>query len=551
MTQTARSIEEPRELFLLGDEAVARAALDAGISAAYGYPGTPSTEAFEYLSRNAEGRRATWCTNEKVAVESALGVSLVGRRSLVVMKHVGLNVAADAFINAALVSIRGGLVVAVADDPGMHSSQNEQDSRFYADFAHVVCLEPADHQEAYDMTREAFVLSERFHIPVLVRLVTRLAHSRGSFAVRPVEPERALRGADEPRDWILLPPNARRLWGDLLAAQAEMTAANEASPFNRLAEGDPASRLGVVTTGMARAYYAECLHELKVRPHHLHIGAYPLPGELVRQLCGRVDRLLVLEEGYPYLERLLVGLLPPPLEIAGKLSGQVPRTGELTPDIVRRAFDLPARRGLQVEPWELPPRPPQLCQACPHRDSFAALRLALASCEDYVVTGDIGCYTLGALPPYQMLDSCVCMGAALGMARGAAEVGAEHVVAVLGDSTFLHSGIPPLLDAIHDDTDLTLLILDNGAVAMTGAQEPRVPSSRIGPLLLGLGVDPAHCHVVAAHPQKVDEMASLMRAEIEHHGLSVVVTVRECIEHARMRKARAKRAQVPTQGGRS
>ena len=268
------------EMVLLGDEAVAMGAVHAGLTAAYAYPGTPSTEIVEYLIRyQARHARplATWATNEKTAYEAALGVSMVGRRSLVAMKHVGLNVAADPFMNSAIVSIHGGLVVVVADDPGMHSSQNEQDSRYFADFGRIICLEPANQQESYAMTREAFDLSERFHIPVLVRLVTRLAHSRAVVETGDARPESPISKSGLPHAWILLPSNARKQWRSLLARQKDFLAYTESCPHNALALNPEHRQLGVITTGIARNYFVENLDDLGYRPSHLHIGTYPVP----------------------------------------------------------------------------------------------------------------------------------------------------------------------------------------------------------------------------------------------------------------------------------
>jgi len=530
---------------LLGDEAVARGAIDAGITAAYGYPGTPSTEILEYLLDHAArtGRpRASWCTNEKTAYEQALGVSMAGKRALVTMKHVGLNVAADPFINSAITSLDGGFVVAVADDPGMHSSQNEQDSRFYADFAHTLCLEPADQQEAYDMTREAFDLSERFHVPVVLRLVTRLAHSRAPLRTRAAREENALRQERHKDRWILLPSYARRLWHDLLARQQEMRAYTETCAYNLLTPGESGGELGVITTGIARNYFLENVAELGSEPLHLHIGAYPLPVDKIRALLGKVRTLLVLEEGYPFLERQLRGVLPAPVEIRGKASGHIPHEGELSPDVVRVALGLPQRRKVDYPDFLLPGRPPQLCHGCPHADAYAALSKALEGFADPLVTSDIGCYTLGVLPPYSIGESCVCMGASIGMAKGAAEAGAHPAVAVIGDSTFLHSGITALIDAVAADTDMTVIVLDNQAVAMTGSQPTAAPSSTLIEVIRGLGVPPAHFHVLEAHPHRIDQMAVVIRAEIEHRGLSVIVSARECLEHAKRRRAAARQA---------
>jgi indolepyruvate ferredoxin oxidoreductase alpha subunit len=525
------------DLVVLGDEAVALGALHAGITAAYAYPGTPSTEILEYLRVHAArhgGPLAVWSANEKTAYEAALGVSFAGRRTLVAMKHVGLNVAADPFMNSALVELHGGLVVAVADDPGMHSSQNEQDSRYYADFARVICLEPANAQEAYGMTREAFDLSERFRVPVVVRLVTRLAHSRGVIKVAPARDESPVRKPATPASWILLPAHARRQWRSLLERQEAVRAYTAASHHNVLALDDRS--LGVITAGIGRNYYLENLGDLGFVPSHLHIGAYPVPVEAVRMLAGHVRRVLVVEDGYPYLERQLRGLIPPAIEIQGRETGQLPADGELTPDLVRHALGLPSRPGVSLPDLTLPGRPPQLCQGCPHCDMFQALNRALEGYGESAVTSDIGCYTLGALPPYNAIESCVCMGASVGMAKGASDAGIRPAVAVIGDSTFLHSGLTPLMDAVAANTDMTLVILDNEAVAMTGGQPTLLPASRIEPLLRGLGVDPDHLHVVQAHPRQVDVIADLLRREIDHHGLSVVIGVRECLETAKTKK---------------
>jgi indolepyruvate ferredoxin oxidoreductase alpha subunit len=533
------------DMVLLGDEAVALGAVHAGLTASYAYPGTPSTEITEYLLRYAarHGKpNATWCTNEKTAYEEALGVSMVGRRALVSMKHVGLNVASDPFMNSALVTINGGLVVVVADDPGMHSSQNEQDSRYYADFARVICLEPANQQEAYAMTREAFDLSERFHIPILVRLVTRLAHSRAIVTVGEAREENPLHKAPDWRNWTLLPANARRQWRSLLERQKDFLVDSEASPHNPLTI-TPRHDLGVITTGLARNYYQENHEDLGGPPSHLHIGAYPIPVSKVRELLSHVEKVLVLEEGYPLVERFLRGVIPPGVAIAGKESGEVPADGELTPDIVRRALGLPVRKGVDLPAGvTLPNRPPQLCDGCPHGDSLQALHAALKGFDATLVTSDIGCYTLGALPPYSAIESCVCMGASIGMAKGAAEAGFRPAVAVIGDSTFLHSGITPLVDAVAANTDMTLVIVDNQAVAMTGGQPTMLPSSSLKPLVLGLGVDPQHCHVLKAHHTQAAANTETIRRELDYHGLSVIIAVRECIETAKTRKKAATKA---------
>lgn len=521
---------------LLGDEAVALAALDSGISAAYAYPGTPATEILEALAFHGD-RPAKWCANEKTAYEQALGMSLAGKRSLVSMKHVGLNVAADPFMNSAVVRPIGGLVLAVADDPGMHSSQNEQDSRFYADFARVPCLEPADPQQAYDMTREAFDISERFRIPVMLRLVTRIAHQRAGVRTAAAREENQLAAADR-ADWVLLPGFARRNWRKRIEQQKEIAGWAESSRYNTLALNDSFRQLGVITTGLARSYFLEVSSTLGVMPSHLHIGAYPIPASLVQQLSDHVAEILVIEEGYPYVERLLRGIIPPFVTIRGKESGDIPADGELNQEIVWKAFGIEPPQGTTIQ-IRVPDRPPRLCDGCPHIDAYNALIAVLGGYDSSLVTSDIGCYTLGALPPLGVGQSCVCMGASIGMAKGAAEAGVRPVVAIIGDSTFLHSGVTPLMDAVAGNTDMTLLILDNDVVAMTGTQPTLLPSSRIADIVRGVGVHPEHCHVFESHPRRGAELTELLRKEIAYGGLSVVVVHRACIEAAkRTRKAR-------------
>lgn len=533
------------EKVLLGDEAVALGAIDAGIHAAYAYPGTPSTEILEYLLAHKQKHHkphAAWCSNEKTSYEEALGVSFAGRRALVSMKHVGLNVAADPFINSALVTINGGLVVVSADDPGMHSSQNEQDSRYYADFAHIMCLEPANQQEAYEMTREAFDISERFHIPVMVRLVTRLAHSRSVVKLSEPREDNPISKADSPAAWILLPVNARRQWHKLLEKQRFLHDYSENSERNQLTLSETNKRLGVITTGVAKNYLLENMSELESEPSHLHIGVYPFPVEKIRKLVSHVERVLVLEEGYPYLERYLRGIIPPAVEIAGKLSGEVPLEGELTPDNIRNALGLPGHKGLELAGFNLPQRPPRLCNGCPHGDSFHAIRGAIDANESVFVASDIGCYSLGALPPYSAIETCVCMGASIGMAKGASDAGLRPALATIGDSTFLHSGVTALMDCIAADTDMTVIILDNETVGMTGGQPTILPDSRLQSVVLGLGADPEHLHVLTAHSTQNERNREIIHQEINHKGLSVIITVRECIETLK-RKKRDKQAE--------
>jgi indolepyruvate ferredoxin oxidoreductase alpha subunit len=518
---------------LLGDEAIALGAVDAGLSAAFAYPGTPSTEIMEWL-RDAEERGkadivAQWCANEKTAYESALGASFAGRRTMVSMKHVGLNVAMDPFVNSALVRVNGGLVVVVADDPGMHSSQDEQDSRYLAAFARIPCLEPATQQEAYDMTREAFDLSERHEVPVMIRITTRLAHSRAIVLTGERRKQNEVKLNCQGMSWILMPSVARKRWRELLAKQEAFKAISaERNPLTLSSR-----EFGVITTGLGRQYWLENAADFQAKlgaePSTLHVGFYPAPYGKIRELAAHVKTLLVVEEGNPVLEEEIRGVLPSSgPAILGKVSGELPYDGELSPDLVRKALGLAPAPAAAASALVPPTRPPQLCQGCPHVDSYGALKEALSGYPTHAVTSDIGCYTLGALPPYEAIDSCVDMGASIGMARGAAEAGLYPTVAVIGDSTFYHSGLTNLIDAVAHGTNTTVVILDNDTTGMTGAQPTIMPSSRLEPVLRGIGVE--RLVVLRAHRLDHAKNVEAIKAELAHQGPSVIVMVRECIE---------------------
>jgi len=521
---------------LLGDEAVALGAMHAGISAAYGYPGTPSTEIMEFLQ--AEGvPGARWSANEKTAMEEALGASFCGRRALVTMKHVGLNVAADPFMNSALLDLQGGVVLAVADDPGMHSSQNEQDSRYFADFAMIPCLEPTDQQEAYDMTRAAFDLSEALSVPVMIRLVTRLSHSRAAIRSKPEREPRPLEKAPDRKGWTLIPGWARIRYRELIAKQERMRGMSEASPYNVLDESGAAGGLGIITTGLARNYFRENAADLSGPVTHLHIGQSPWPEKKIAAVLDSCDRIIILEEGMPLVERYIRGIGRDSSSVAGKLDGTVPRAGELDPDSVRTALGLAPRTSVDFDPGQLPPRPPQLCRGCPHEDSYRFIKEVVEELGETVVTSDIGCYALGVLPPLEVPETVVCMGASITMAKGAAEAGHPNVMAVIGDSTFYHSGLTGLVDCVADRAAVTVVIVDNATVAMTGGQETVLQSARLPEVVAGLGVEPEHIHVVDAMKKDHEANAAILKAELAYDGPSVIITVRECLETIRKKRS--------------
>jgi len=519
-----------KQMILMGDEAVAQAAIDAGISGAFSYPGTPATEIFEYVeARKPKDREiyTRWSVNEKVAYEEALGMSFCGKRSIVSMKHVGLNVAADPFMNSGITGAHGGLVLCVADDPGMHSSQNEQDSRYYSQFGHIPCLEPANQQEAYDMTYEALRLSEELRLPIMIRLVTRLAHSRSSVTVRERLAQKALHVAEDPRLYTLLPVNARRNFKELTARWPEIEKRLWGLPFNRLSL--KGKKLGVIASGVGFNYFMENAGAEEISC--LKVGTYPVPAGEVRKLLDHVEEVLVVEDGYPFIESALRGLLDnAPRPVLGKFSGRLPRTGELDPTLVRRALGLPALASASKPVEDLAGRPPALCKGCPHVDTYKAIVEILKEHPEGRVLSDIGCYTLGALPPYRAIHSCVDMGASVSMANGAAAAGIHPCLAVIGDSTFAHSGITPLIDAVDNNTNMVLVIVDNSITAMTGRQPSALTGDKLVRLLEGAGVHPEHIRVINPLPQKHAETVAIFKEEIAYPGLSVIIPRRPCIQ---------------------
>ncbi len=521
-----------KSMILLGDEAIALGAIHAGLSGAYGYPGTPSTEIFEAVQSFDKEKKihSVWSTNEKVAYEQALGMCYAGRRAMVTMKHVGLNVAADPFMNSAVTGVQGGLVVVVADDPGMHSSQNEQDTRYFAQFAMVPLLEPGDQQQAYDMALRAFDLSEKLNVPVMIRVVTRLAHSRANVQVEQNGREaQVLPPTNDPSKWTLLPANARKNFAKLVEAQGAFQEASEKSPDNRLMLIPGVSK-GIIATGIAANYVRENLSPDQKDFSILHVCQYPIPLGMLRKLVEECNDILVVEEGYPFLESQLRGLLGPNgRSIRGKLSQDLPRTGELTPDLVRIALGLPIRKSLPVAS-QLAGRPPQLCTGCPHDFTFNALKEALGDFPSGRVFGDIGCYTLGALPPHNLIQTCVDMGASISMATGAAHAGLRPCVSAIGDSTFTHSGMTALLDAARENTPMTVLILDNSTVAMTGTQPSAATGEALLNILKGLGVREEHLVTLEPLPKNHKKNVEIFKRELAHEGLSVIVAQRECLE---------------------
>lgn len=514
-------------LLLLGDEAVALGAIRAGISGVYAYPGTPSTEITEYIqnSKEAASVHSKWCTNEKTAMEAALGMSFIGKRALVCMKHVGMNVCADAFINSGVSGINGGLVVLAADDPSMHSSQNEQDSRFYGKFAMIPMVEPSSQQEAYDIMNYAFELSESLMAPVLLRITTRMAHSRAVVKVGEARPMNEIKYSKDAKRWILLPAIARRRYNEVIAQQPKLVELSENSKFNGYFEGKDKS-LGIIASGIAWNYLNDNFPE-GLPYSAVKVSQYPLPKAHIARLMNECERVLVLEDGQPFIEEQLRGVLDND-KVDGRLNGKLPRAGELTPDNVKPALGIASKQ--VFEPSEVVvARPPAMCQGCGHRDVYTALNKIVAEYENAKVFSDIGCYTLGALPPFNSIDSCIDMGASITMAKGASDGGQHPAIAVIGDSTFTHSGMTGLLDAVNSNSKMTLIISDNLTTGMTGGQDS-AGTNKFEAICQGLGVDPAHIKVVVPLPKNMAEIEATMREEIEYDGLSVIIPRRECIQ---------------------
>lgn len=515
-----------------GNEAIARGAWEAGAAIGVAYPGTPSTETMEAFAR-CDGVYAEWCTNEKVALEVALGASAAGARTLVTMKHVGVNVAADPLFTAAYTGVGGGLVLLAADDPGMYSSQNEQDSRYYGAAAHIPVLDPSDSQEALDMARDAYGLSERFDVPVMIRSTVRVSHTR-----TPVQPgDRAAAEpaayASDPAKWVMMPAYAKPRRKVQLERIDRLRQWVEECPYNRMEMRDAA--VGVVCSGAVYQHVREALPEASV----LKLGVtWPLPAGMLHRFAEAVGKLYVVEEGSRYLTEAVraAGVQP------AAFPSPLPEDGELSPGIVRRAMGLPELPHRE-QPADIPVRPPALCAGCPHRLVFRELARLKA-----IVTGDIGCYTLGALPPLSAMDTCVDMGASVSMAHGfeLALAGTDHrpVVAVIGDSTFAHSGLSSLVSTVYNRGAGTVCILDNRTTAMTGRQgnpfngetlqgRPSTELDLVG-LLEALQVP----HVREVDPNDAQAVRSALKqaAADEADELSVIVFRSPCVLLHRQRK---------------
>ena len=530
MNSVVQAFADSRHL-LSGNEAVARAVWEAGVKVAAAYPGTPSTEILENIALYPDVY-SEWSTNEKVALEVAIGASVVGSRSFCAMKHVGMNVASDALMSITLAGVGGGLVIVVTDDVGVSSSQNEQDSRFWGRFAHVPILEPADSQEACDMTRAAYDISEACNVPVIVRMTTRICHVKALVTIGDRQEHPAPAYARNTNKWVMVPENARAQIPQMFVRDEKLRKFSEQSELNIVESGADKS-FGFICSGPAYMHVRESFPAAPI----LKLGfSYPLPLQKVKKLALEVDQLVVVEETAALVEN--------ELKAEGfKVSGKqfLPTCGELLPNVLQAGI-----RKLQGEKVEIPscqvkdvfPRPPTMCVACPHLGPY----LALSRMKNVIVAGDIGCYTLGAGHPWNALDTTVAMGASMGMALGmdkgrSKKDEKKNIVAVIGDSTFLHMGMQGLVDLVYNRGNVTVLLLDNRTVGMTGGQDhagtgrdihgeesPRIDFVQ---LVAALGVRKDRIRTI--DPYELPTVFKTIREEVKHQEPSVIITDRPCV----------------------
>jgi indolepyruvate ferredoxin oxidoreductase alpha subunit len=534
-----------KKVLLSGNEAIALGAYEAGVTVGTGYPGTPSSEILETLT-SYPGVYTEWSVNEKVAFEVAMGAALSGARTLVTMKHVGLNVAADPLFTSSYTGIKGGLVVVTADDPQIHSSQNEQDNRNYAASAKIPMLEPADSQEAKDFTRLAFALSEQYDTPVLLRTTTRISHSMTA-VTKNASPDRShtAQGFERNRQkYVMIPAHARVRHAVMEERMQKIAEDCNKLPINRMEMADP--RIGIITGGICYTYVKEILPNASL----LKLGmSYPLPEQLIRKFAENAEKLIIVEELDPFFELRIKAM---GFNAEGKR--HLPLVGELSPDIIRSGLKQIVPKDLFTEDstaseqrlstsFTPPPRPPSLCPGCPHRTTFNILHKL-----GVIVTGDIGCYTLGVLPPFSAMDTCVEMGGSIGMVQGIeAALGSTHThnaVAVIGDSTFAHSGVTGLINAAYNKRHSLIIVLDNETTAMTGMQPNPLSGQRINreetvkldyrKLAEAVGIQSENVHIVDASAQA--EVENAITQSLKKRKLSLVVVQGPCIILKRKRK---------------
>ena len=511
---------------MTGDEAIARGAFEAGVTYASAYPGTPSTEILENLATYKE-IYAEWAPNEKVAMESAIGASVAGERSMVSMKHVGMNVAADPMFTWAYMGVNGGNVIVTADEPGMFSSQNEQDNRNYAKAAKIAMLEPSDSQECIDMVKAAYELGEAYDTPFIIRMTTRVCHSKSIVELKERTAFPSKEWKKNPAKYVCLPAIARNLRIKLKERMEKLAAYSETSPFNRIEMGD--TKIGVIASGVCYYYAKEVFGD---SASYLKLGfTNPLPANLIKDFCYRVDKVYVLEENDPYIEEFVK---QQGCECIGK--ELFPAYGELTPDVIRACITGTANKTIEFDKTKLINRAPTFCAGCPHRGLF----YRLGKRKNIMISGDIGCYTLAAGKPYNAMDSTVCMGASISLGHGAqrafhAQGNGRRVVTVLGDSTFFHTGINSLINTVYNKSNTVNIILDNRITGMTGhqnnpgtgytAKDEETTLIKIEDLVKAIGVK----HVYVIDPNNLKEVDDALDKCLALDEPSVIITRWPCV----------------------
>ena len=523
----------------MGNEAIALGAARAGVSVVSGYPGTPSTEIIEtLLNEKIPGIEVQWSTNEKTAMEVAAGAAYAGARSMVTMKQVGLNVAADPLMSLSYVGVEGGMVVVVADDPGPWSSQTEQDTRHFAKYANLPVFDPSSPEEAYQMVSSAFDLSEEFKLPVFLRPTTRVCHASATVDLENDPGPRPAAGFEKKPDWIIFPALSYRKHGELEQKQKLISDKFSTLPFNRIIKG---GKKGIAVSGISYLYAMEVIKEFDLDLTVFKVGTpYPLPLSLAEEFLSLVNQVMVVEELDPVLEEQLLLVSAGKNEIFGKMTGDMPCNGEYSFESIKNTLLKFAGAEIadpaMVEIPKLPVRPPVLCAGCPHRASFYAAKTAAKNYEKTVYCGDIGCYTLGNAAPLNTVDTCLCMGAGITIAQGIklAEKGTK-CIAFIGDSTFFHTGIPGIINAVYQNTDITIAVLDNHTTAMTGGQpHPGTGKTAMGmpakpldieKMLMACGVE----HISTVDPFKYEEMVDAFNNALEHNGPSAVIAKAPCI----------------------
>lgn len=513
--------------FMTGNEAVARGCYEAGVAYAAAYPGTPSTEILENVADYKEHIVAEWAPNEKVAMESAIGASIAGGRALAAMKHVGVNVAADPLFTLAYTGVTGGFVLVSADDPGCHSSQNEQDNRYYAKFSKIACIEPSDSQESKDYLKAAFDISEQFDVPVLFRMTTRVCHSKSLVELGEREEKDVIPYVKQPNKFIAAPANAKVLHPVVEDKLLRLEAFANETPLNTIEWND--KKVGIITSGVAYTYAKEVFGDTA---SFLKLGfTFPLPMQKIRDFAAQVETLYVIEELEPFIEEQLKAA---GIACIGK--EKIPRCGELNPDIISKALLGQVRETLEIPADKVVGRPPTLCAGCPHRGFF----YTLSKKKNVMITGDIGCYTLGAAEPLNATDTVICMGASISMGHGAQKVFEKFnvekkVVSVIGDSTFFHTGVNSLIDVAYNNSNTVTVILDNRITGMTGHQQnPGTGFTLMGQpaneinipqLVEAIGIK----HIVSVNPLHLDEMNKAIDDAFAFEGPSVIITRWPCV----------------------